>query len=82
MSSTIGNRLPNYNLRQSRINPTSDESTAPAAQKELSPVEDKVTISSNTLMGRILSGISSMSSQELGQIHRLDPAMVGSLLAD
>jgi len=88
MSATIGNNLPNYNHQQARIDPATERSQAPDSQPELSPVEDKVTISPGddtflpATLGRILSGISSMSSQELGQIHQLHPAVVGSLLAD
>lgn len=85
MSVIIGNKLPNYNHQKARIDTATEESKAPVAQPELSPVEDKVTIASTLIsatMGRILSGISSMSSQEWGQMHRLDAAKVGSLLAD
>ncbi len=88
MSATIGNNLPNYNHQQARIDPATEKSKAPGSEPELSPVEDKVTISSgddafiSATLSRILSGVSSMSSQELGQIHQLDPATVGSLLAD
>ena len=93
MSPTIGN-FPNYNHKQVRIDPAIEKSKAPVAQPELSPVEDKVTLSSgddtsqqnptllSATLGRILSGISSLSSQDLGQIHQLDPEKVGSLLAD
>jgi hypothetical protein len=88
MSATIGNNLPNYNHQQARIDPAAEKSQAPGTQPELSPVEDRVTISSgddtfpSATLERILSGISSLSGQDLGQIHQLDPAMVGSLLAD
>jgi len=87
MSATIEN-LPNFNHQQTRIDPATEKSQTPVAKQELSPIEDRVTISSgeNTFlsatMGRILSGISSLSSHDLGQIHQLDPAVVGSLLTD
>jgi len=88
MSATIGNNLPTYDHQQARIDPVIEKSQAPGAKPELSPVDDKVTISSgddtflSATLGRILNGISSLSSQDLGQIHQLDPSMVGSLLAD
>jgi len=88
MSATIGNNLPSYNHQQAMTDPATEKSQAPGAQPELAPVGDKVTISSgddtflSVTLGRILSGISSLSSQDLGQIHQLDPAMVGSHLAD
>ncbi|MBF0558482.1 MAG: hypothetical protein HQL08_06840 [Nitrospirae bacterium] len=85
MSVIIGNNLPNYNHQKAKIDPATEESRAPVSQPELSPAEDKVTISSalmSATINPILNGIASMSSQQLGQIYRLDAAKVGSLLAD
>lgn len=88
MSATIGNNLPNYNHQQTRIDAAAEKSQASGAQPESTPLEDKVTISSgehtflSATLDKILSGISSLSSQDLGQIHQLDPEMAGSLLAD